>query len=283
MYIVCFQALGDNLITLSLLKQIHSKIKLLGTQNTANIIRLLHLESHFELSIVFDNIPAFYDIRQRGLIKAIKDLYRFIVFIRKNKIAELVFEKKDFRSKIIIFLTGVKAYFPDRLSQNVYHNRQKLTENIYDQFIDLNKYRLKLNNPKKILINPTTRVESKNIKNNHLHFIIDELNNNGYEIYFIDVDKKYSRYEKKVHHYLTNTSLQDVKKLILDSDLYIGGDSFLIHLAYYLKRPYFMIFYKNNDTFIPPNIENDFYMKEHKNLDFYIELKQKFRNIGLIY
>jgi ADP-heptose:LPS heptosyltransferase len=281
MCFLSFLALGDNLISLSLLAKIDKKITIVGTQHTKKIIDLMGLAHQFNLVIVFDNIPAFYDVKNQGIIKAIKDLYIFIQYIHKNKIKELVLEKKDFRSNIINFFTNTKLYFPNP-KDKVYIGRKNVTNNLYNTNIDLNNYQLNISNPKIIVINPLTRIELKNIKYNHLKFILDWLNKYNYEIYLVDTENKYSKFQNKVNHYLTNTTLEDVKNLLNKCDLYIGGDSFLIHLAYYFKRNYFMIFYRDNDDFMPPNIEDNFYIKAHNGNNFELEIQQKFENIGLL-
>lgn len=281
-YYLSLQALGDNLISLSSLAQLNIRVNILGTKHTKNIIKLIGLEDKFDIQVVFDDIPAFYDIRKKGLVKAIKDLYSFIRYIQKYQILEIIFEKKDFRSSLISLVTNAKIHYPDSLNLKVYENRKELIENIYQQPISLNSYILKIDNLKRIVINPLTRVELRNIKKSHLSFIINELSKYDYEIYLIDIEKRYQEFENKVQYYLTNTTLEDVKQLIKKCDLYIGGDSFLIHLAYYLQKNYFMIFYRDNDDFLPPNITRDFYIKAHESDDFDNELKQKFKSIGLI-
>ena len=282
MYYLSFLALGDNLISLSMLEQLDDKVKILGTKHTQNVAKLMGIENKFDIKIVFDDIPAFYDIKKQGILKAIKDFFNFIKYIRSNNITGIVFEKKDFRSSLISLLTKANIYYPNNLNLNVYENRKELISTVYKQSINMNSYALKIENPKMILINPVTRAEVRNIKCNHLKYIIDILKKNGYEIYLIDIEKKYIEFERVVDKYLTNTSLDDVKQLIKKCDLYIGGDSFLIHLAYYLKRNYFMILYRNNDDFLPPNIESNFYIKAHESDDFQVNIKEKFINIGLI-
>jgi len=281
-YYIALQALGDNLISLTLLKKLEQKVNILGTKHTENVAKLMNLEDMFNIEIVFDDIPAFYDIRKKGFLRAIKDLYKFVKFIQENQITEMIFEKKDFRSSVILFFTQAKGHYPDSLNARIYENRKELIENTYHQLIEQNRYPLKIENPKMIVINPLTRVELRNIKHNHLKYILDILNNCKYEIYLIDIEKKYQEFENEVYSYLTDTTLTDVKQLILECDLYVGGDSFLIHLAYYLERNCFIIFYRDNDDFLPLNANFDFYIKAHKNNDFNQELQYKFRSIGLV-
>jgi len=281
-YFISLLALGDNLISLSLLKQLDKKVKILGTKHTKNIIELIGANDKFDLEIVFDDIPAFYDIAKQGILQSIKDFFTFIKYIKKNNIQEIVFEKKDFRSSLVSLFTNIKIYYPNNLNLKVYNNRQELISTVYRQSLDMKSYLLTIDKPKIIVINPLTRVELRNIKHNHLKHIIDTLKSSGYEIYLIDIENRYIEFESKVQHYLTNTTLDDVRQLIEKCDLYIGGDSFLIHLAYYLKRNYFILFYRDNDNFLPPNVYDDFYIKAHKCNDFEKELNNKFKNIGLI-
>jgi len=281
-YYVSLLALGDNLISLSLLKQLNGKIDIIGTKHTSNIVKLMQLENKFNIVEIFDDIPAFYDIKKKGIIRAIVDFYKLIKYINTQNFNELIFEKKDFRTILISFLTNVKIITPNCRNINVYKKRKELIENVSHKKISFYNYKLKLCNPKKVVINPLTRVELKNIKDKHLEYIINILNKNNYEIYLIDIENKYNKFKSLVKYYLTDTTLEDVKQLISQSDLYIGGDSFLIHLAYYLQKNYFIIFYIDNDDFMPPNIEDDFYIKVHLVKDFEKTMKDKFQKIGLI-
>ena len=97
-----------------------------------------------------------------------------------------------------------------------------------------------------------------------------------------EFDIMYQEFKDDVNSYLTNTTLDDVKELILISDLYIGADSFLVHLSYYLKKTYFIVFYQNNDDFLPPNANDKFYLKCNELDNFEENLKNKFKKIGLI-
>lgn len=282
-YYISLLAFGDNLISLSLLQQLDTEVYILGTKHTKDVAELMNIQNNkFHIEVVFENIPAFYDIRKQGIWLAIKDFAKFIRFVKYNKIKELVFEKKDFRASIICFFTQATPYFSASLTTNVYERRKELIEKVYAKEIALSAYKFKISNPKIILINPLTRSETRNIRKDHLKNILELLNSYEYEVYLIDIEKRYEDLNMNVKYYLTDTTLQDLRFLLSISDLYIGGDSFLIHLAYYLKRNYFMIFYRDNDDFLPPNISCDFYIKAHKSDNFYKEIKEKFIKIGLI-
>ncbi|WP_033746282.1 glycosyltransferase family 9 protein [Helicobacter pylori] len=282
MHIACLLALGDNLITLSLLKEIAFKqqqpLKILGTHLTLKIAKLLECEKYFEIIPVFENIPAFYDLKKRGIYWAIKDFLWLLKALKKHQIKHLVLEKQDFRSALLaqfVFITT-----PNKEIKNVYQNRQELFSQIYGHVFDNSQYSMSLKNPKKILINPFTRENYRNITSEHLQIILKLLK--PFSVTLLDFEERYAFLQDKIARYCAKTNLEEVKNLILESDLYIGGDSFLIHLAYYLKKNYFIFFYRDNDDFMPPNCKNENFLKAHKSHFIEQDLAKKFRHLGLL-
>ncbi|RKU90432.1 glycosyltransferase 9 family protein [Helicobacter pylori] len=280
MHVACLLALGDNLITLSLLKEIAFKqqqpLKILGTRLTLQIARLLECEKHFEIIPVFENIPAFYDLKKQGIFLAMKDFLWLLKAIKKHKIKHLVLEKQDFRSASLAKFIPITT--PNKEIKNVYQNRQELFSQIYGHVFDHSSYPMNLKNPRKILINPFTRSIERSIPLEHLKIVLKLLK--PFCVTLLDFEERYAFLKDKVAHYRAKTSLEEVKNLILESDLYIGGDSFLIHLAYYLKKNYFIFFYKDNDDFMPPKNEN--FLKAHKSHSIEQDLAKKFRHLGLL-
>ena len=260
-------ALGDNLISLGLLKNIKTKINIIGTPNTREIIRCLGLQEKINLEIVFEDTPAFYKIRSKGIICAIKDFYRLIKYIREHQINEIVYEKKDFRSKLISLFTNAKEHSPNQ-TLNAYKDRKDLIENVYSTKIRLDNYVMKINKPKKIVINPATGHASRDIKKEHLISILEFIKAHGCNISLLDLSKEYEDLKNYVEYYTSKISFEDTKKLIKDSDLCIGGDSFFIHFAYYFRRNYFIVYYNDWDYFRPPNCNINFHINAHKVKNF---------------
>ncbi len=282
MHIACLLALGDNLITLSLLKEIASKqqqpLKILGTHLTLKIARLLECEKYFEIIPLFENVPAFYDLKRQGVFWAMKDFLLLLKAIKKHQIQHLILEKQDFRS--VLLATFIPITAPNKEIKNVYQNRQELFSQIYGHVFDHSPYSMNLKNPKKILINPFTRSIERSIPLEHLQIVLKLLK--PFCVTLLDFEERYALLQNKVTHYRAKTSLEEVKNLILESDLYIGGDSFLIHLAYYLKKNYFIFFYRDNDDFMPPNGKNENFLKAHKSHSIEQDLAKKFRHLGLL-
>ncbi|AFI07156.1 glycosyltransferase family 9 protein [Helicobacter pylori] len=282
MHVACLLALGDNLITLSLLKEIASKqqrpLKILGTHLTLKIAKLLECKKHFEIIPLFENVPAFYDLKKQGVFLAMKDFLWLLKAIKKHKIKHLILEKQDFRSALLSQFIPITT--PNKEIKNVYQNRQELFSQIYGHVFDNSQYSMSVKNPKKILINPFTRSIDRSIPLEHLQIVLKLLK--PFCVTLLDFEERYAFLQNEAAHYRTKTNLEEVKNLILESDLYIGGDSFLIHLAYYLKKNYFIFFYRDNDDFMPPNGGNENFLKAHKSHFIEQDLAKKFRHLGLL-
>lgn len=276
---VCLQSLGDNLISLYLLKQLDEKLTILGTTHTKTIANLI--DCQHTIKVVFEDIPAFYHLRDKGIFNAIYDILKFRTYIKNYGINELVFEKYDFRIKLLTF--GLSKYISKNTTQHAYLNRKNLIESTYNQSIFL-KPSLKPNNhTKKILINPIAKMTQRNIQKSDLSIIIDILKMYSFEISIIDYSQNYNEYKLFVDHYYTGTNLEEAKNFILDTDFFIGTDSFLIHLAYYLDKSFFLVLNFDYFDFLPPNCEiiNNYIITSHSN-NFAFELRKKFNLLGLI-
>ncbi len=151
MHVACLLALGDNLITLSLLKEIALKqqqpLKILGTHLTLKIAKLLECEKYFEIIPVFENVPAFYDLKKQGVFGAIKDFLRLLKALKKHKIKRLILEKQDFRSALLAKFIPITT--PNKEIKNVYQNRQELFSQIYGHVFDNPPYPMNLKTPKR--------------------------------------------------------------------------------------------------------------------------------------
>ncbi len=276
-YFLLLKGLGDNLITLSLISKVANEVNILGTQHTKNIADLIKFNS--EITTIFSDIPAFYDIKKKGFIKAIKDIFYLRKYL-KNNVNNLVFETKDWRVKVLTFNLKINTFYPQS-NKDIYINRKKIIESIYNIKIDLITDYPRYNNIKTILINPATRKHYKNITHKNLSAIIDSLKSK-YNIILIDHSKEYQNFFNKIDKYVTNTTLNDVKNIMQQVDFYIGGDSFLVHMAYYFNKPYFIVFNRETDDFLPPNAIEECYIKTHNVNNFRNTINNKFHKLNLI-
>lgn len=280
-YFVSFQALGDNLISLSLLAQRDKPIKILGTKQTQSIITLIGVEDKFDLLMPFEDIPAFYDIRRQGIFKAIKDIIIFRSYVKKYHIQELVFEKLDWRARLLTF--GISRFIAKNTTKQVYINRKNLLNFCYEENFKLKNVPKLRSTVQKVLINPLAREQKRNISKEHLESILEVLKSCNIKITLLDYSEDYHEFKNMVNEYWSHTSLNEVKLIMQNHDFFIGTDSFLIHLAYYLEKPFFIIFNFEYFDFLPPNCEviNNYIITSNCRY-FKEDIIFQFKEIGLI-
>jgi ADP-heptose:LPS heptosyltransferase len=282
LYYVALQALGDNLISLCLLKELNEDIEIIGTKSTSEICSLIVVGHQLSVDVLYDEIPSFYNFRKKSAFKIINDIIRFRRFVKSKKVKTLIFEKNDFRIKILTFGLSVKTYSVDKF-ENVYLSRKKMLEECFGKKINFDFEFFEPTNYKTVLINPITRLKEKNITSEDLFKLICFLRQKSFFVQLVDYDGSYSKFNVCVDEYISGTSLSDISDLIKSCDLYLGADSFLIHLAYFYKKHFFIIFNHRNDSFLPPislTLKNYIVISESE--DFVLELDTKFKKMGYL-
>jgi ADP-heptose:LPS heptosyltransferase len=260
-------AFGDNAISLFLLNQLNCPKYVEGTYLTKKVMELCEFDNKFHLTHNFIKIPAFYNIKNSSLLNIIKDFIKFYFLLKEGDYEINILEKEDFRSKILSLISFNFFYTPLR-NKNVYLDRKALIEELYSQDLILHPL-ARYSNGTNIVINPTSRLEIKNIKINELKLIINILNINGKEVTLIDYDGRYKELKSSVSLYYEKTELNFAVELLKKSDFYIGADSFFIHLSYIFKIPFYIYFNFENEYFMPPFCikENNFIVSSKYNMD----------------
>ena len=250
-------AYGDNLISLSLLTKLKDKknVKIIGTSLTQSIADFI---PNLDIPIirVSENIPAFFDVKKRGLISAIREVFDFIMNFSRHLNTEdvILFENRGFRSKLL------SAYFTrniiePRRTSNVYEDRRDLLEAVFNEQVQLRDVTVLESLPECVTINPASRVKEKAIPSHVIGYVISYLKRNRIYVRLIDPEKKHFELRKLFDFYHVGTSLHQAVELVRDSDFYIGADSLFIHFAYYLDVPFLALFNKSNLYFSPPGVE----------------------------
>ncbi len=221
---------------------------------------------------MFHGIPSFYDIRKNGLISALRDGVYFRsklaseINIEKSDV--LIFEKRDFRNKLIAY-NKARIHEPIKRS-GIYLDRKEVIESVLRESIGLREcVRLGVN-PQTVLINPSSRRKEKAIAPLVLHTMIDYLNQKNMKITLVDPDGGYGHCRPSVCSYRGQLTMDEAADLLRQSDLYIGADSFFLHFAYYLRVPCLVIYNgKENLYFAPPGIEinRNYIVVERQQLD----------------
>lgn len=277
---VLLQAYGDNVISLSMLSRLGGKIDVIGTRLTQEVARLLELEDKFNIHVLFDDVPGFYNVRKAGVFKALKDLNIFRTYARRNRSEGLVFEKDDFRAAVLAF--GLADYHASKVSSQVYINRKNLFEKVSNSTLAL-RPAVRPQAVRKVLINPLARAGKRNIGDADLDAMLQVLKAQGLSIELIDHTGEFARYRERVDAYYGDTTLDALKALIKGCDFFIGTDSFPIHLAYYFEKAFCIIFNFEYFDFLPPGSEClDNYVITDRMTEKQYGYAEKFRSLGVI-
>jgi len=278
---VLLQAMGDNLITLSMLAQAEEKIEILGTRLTYEVAKLLDIETKFNIRVLFGEVPAFYDVRKAGVWKAVKEIGTFRRYIRREALTDLVFEKGDVRAGILTY--GIARYRASETSEGVYLDRKSLIELAAGVPVTLKPAARPVAPVRTVVIAPHSRVREKDIRDTDLTALINVLKKEGLHLRLVDHTGTLDRYRNRVDEYYTHTTLAEVRDLIVDSDFMIGCDSFLIHLAYYFDKAFFVVFNAGPSDFLPPGCETigNFIVADHAE-DKEDAYRRKFSALGVI-
>lgn len=256
-HIFLLQAFGDNLISLTLLRNSHShEITVHGTSLTKQIAEIIEVND-VNFKKVYDGIPAFYNFKKESFMKSVKDFIFLIKYIKVNVPSnELVFfEKDDFRFKLMkLFLN---SYTLKAASKEIgfYQDRAKVIERNLGKRIEfaLSKdFKLR---GKSVVINPVGRNEVRHLRKDILDFLVKRMKNLDFTISLIDYLGVYSEFESNVDNYYTKTSLKEAVNILKNADVYCGPDSLFIHLAYFYQKPFFCIMNYDSSYFLPPGSE----------------------------
>lgn len=273
--------MGDNLITLQMLNQLKEEVNIIGTQATKDIANLIQVSDNINIVVAFKDIPSFYNIRRDGLIKALIDTIKFKSLLKGLDPACLIFEKGGFRAKLLSL--GISKYFFCDSTKHVYINRKRLIESVTDSFVSLKPTISPNKNIKKVLITPASGSIARNINKADLGVIIDIFKDCNCLIQLVDYNGKYESFKDLVHEYHPVTSLTKVKQLVVECDYLIGTDSFLIHLAYFYNKAFFIVFNYDYFDFLPPNSEViGNYIVVNKFGNNKEKFKKKFIDLGVV-
>jgi ADP-heptose:LPS heptosyltransferase len=256
---------GDNLISLTLLSRLRDRsgIGIVGSAHTAQIAGFFP-GLDIPVSVEFDSVPAFYDMRRRGIVAAARDAvtFRQRMARRIRPGDSLILEHDDVRSRALLRFPGVTLFEPKR-GANVYEDRRSLLQTVFDQSIPLEPARGLSASPRRVTINPASRIREKSVPSRILAVLVSSLKARDVYVQLIDPEREHGTLTNRVDGYHINTSLDEAVALVRQSDLYIGADSLMMHFAYYCATPAIVLFNETNLYFAPPGVAEQGMYIEH--------------------
>ncbi len=256
-YLITLLGYGDNLITGSILENKYidsSKLTVVGSQVTQKVWRLLNKPITPDY-VIFNEIPAFYALREFGLSAALRDarIFRRWALESVDSNDSVIFEQRSsFRNICLLIGTGCKRI-------EIYRQKGAYTDRLDAISKDIEKHTwsdgaLPRGISQRILINPTARSKIRSLNPGTINTIIEVAKITKSSISIIDMHGDLETFRSKVDNYLCNPSLEEAAAALRQADRYIGPDSFFMHLAYYYRVPQLALFWKSDTYFQPPGL-----------------------------
>ncbi|MGH8540327.1 MAG: hypothetical protein ACRETW_07475 [Stenotrophobium sp.] len=252
--IVSAMGYGDCLITLSLIERLgitNPDFQIIGTAVTARVSALLN--KPLPVVELLPDKAAFYTVKEDGPWKALADLFSVRRSLsRLSRPGDLfAFERWDLRNLAVKPILCRGIYAPQ--THHAYGDRQTLIRELFGQAPEW----VPANAPQKeirtVTLNPCARYRHKWLTPEIIEHVIAIASQQGWTITLLDPSGEHEAYRDRVR-YVAKPSLAIAASMLKASDLYIGPDSFFIHLAYYYRIPLFGIFVPGNKDFRVPGM-----------------------------
>lgn len=256
LHLVTAMAYGDCLITLSLLEQVKSDAdvwQILGTGVTARVSSLLR-----QPLPVIEMLPdkaAFYTFREDGPWKAWLDFISIKKSLsRFSKPGDVfAFERPDIRNTAVKPFNCQGIYAPQ--THHAYDDRRALIQQLFGPMPEWAPVRRPTSPVRSVLINPCARYGDRWLAPEIIDNLIAIAAARNWSLTLLDPCRRYGDFRDRVERYESQTSLTDAAAMLRASDLYVGPDSFFIHLAYYYGIPLFGFFFSHYHDFLAPGME----------------------------
>ena len=254
-YLVSALAYGDCLITLSLIEQLRLDpvdYQILGTAITSRVSSLLH--QPLPVVELMNDRAAFYAIKEYGPWKACTDFISLRQSLQRQSQSGdvLAFERSDWRTAALN-PWGRRGIYPPQTHQ-AYNDRQSLIRQVFGHAPDWTPVVKPRTATRAVLINPCARFGNRWLAPEIIENVIAIATKNDWALTLLDPCGRYADYRPRVARYEHQSTLADAAALLKASDLYIGPDSFFIHLAYYYRVPLFGFFFSHYHDFLAPGM-----------------------------
>lgn len=248
----CSLAFGDSLISLSQLEDLPQSPhwQVLGTAVTTQVSTILR--SPMPVIELLGDKPAYNSIKERGVVAAVQDFLTVCAALRR--VTEpgdtVVFERRDLRNTLVLGQSRFAEY-PHRTS-SVYADRQELVRRVFGRSRPWRAASPPMAHVRTVVVNPSARYRRRWLSHRVVTTLLAETRRRGWRLLMIDPQEQYRELEGELAGYLPRPALAEAVACLRQADLYIGPDSFFIHLAYYFGIPHFGFFFPDHLDFLPP-------------------------------
>jgi ADP-heptose:LPS heptosyltransferase len=233
------RSFGDFIITASVIKANYwTRVPVILTPYLVDIFEAISGHHLFEIvdTIDYDDQPAFFELYKVKDLKNLKrlatDVDRIWGFVNNQQHYLL-----DYRSRRLFF-TGGHFHWPEP-GMNIYEGKFNLLQE-YGMVLQPHSQQdfiapLKPGPGKRILILPDSRIKAKQIDTELISFLRNQLNDHDFQT------ARFSR-EQPEDDELYYSDFETLIQLIQSYDLLIGAESLPYHLAWFYRKPHFVIY-----------------------------------------
>ena len=265
-YVVLLRAMGDCVISFGLLQNVRPSagLKVVGTQLAGRVAAALPFTQHpFESVLALsgggrraDDVAAFFDLKQSGVRRAMADLRTVRAALRGllRPGDRVLLEHADWRNRFVVpGGNGVAMLAPPR-GASIYADRLWLFRSAFGDLPDLRPCRRPGSRPRTMAVNPGARQDFKRLPPRVVENLVRHAHARGIAVHLLDPAGHHAAVAGQVERYIAHPPLPAALEVLREADLYVGSDSFFLHLAYYLDKPLFAIVPVELPYFAPPGL-----------------------------
>jgi hypothetical protein len=248
---------GDALISLQLLQQaspLPAPLQIAGT-GIAQEVQSTIIGSKFPLIEIVPDHAALFRLRKAGLRQSLHELLIFRKWAESALGPDdlVIFEKSDPRNHLILGRCNARTVAPKRMISS-YVDRQRMLEGLTGRGLELPDCAQPKSAPRSVLINPSARAAERELSPAVMRNLLELFRRRGMRVSITDPDSRFAGAKEQFDRYYGRLKLPAVTALLREHDLYVGPDSFFIHLAYYLRVPFITLVPSTdfNFYFAPP-------------------------------
>lgn len=234
------RSFGDFIITASVIKSnFWAKVPVILPPYLVDIFEAIGGDDYFEIidTINYDDQPAFFELYKvkdfNNATRLLSDVETIWAFVNNQQRYLL-----DYRSRRLFF-TGASFHWPEP-DTNIYEGKFKLLQehglvfrpDEQQDFIGP----LQAGPGKRILILPDSRIKAKQVDTGLISFFTSEMNDHHFQTAY------FSRTANPMDGRLYYGDFESLIQLIQSYDLIISAESLPYHLAWFYRKPHFVIY-----------------------------------------
>ncbi len=278
----CLKAFGDLTITLNAISLLDEKIQndircIVGGHHNNLINALMPKCDITFIKLNVNEVPAFYDVRERGLFSAATSFIDAFAKVRKLDFSSdlLLFDKMGLREKLFGLLSNSCSL--DHTSNNNIYTQYRAT--LTRMFDSVSEWPCKQGPGNRILIFPNARKTFRNLNVDIIKAVAESCLLAGFEpvVYVLNNERNINL--KGILTIRAPVSFANTIDAISNSRAVISCDSLPMHLSAYIGRPVFVITpYSITKNWLPQfTLENN-YWTFFDDLSFKREVLDSFLN-----